>query len=147
MSNKKIVLQLITQLEEYIDRLKELQRHSWQEFKNNWRIEYSISRGLQLVIECSIDLGKEIITGNKFKKPRFYKEVFIILRQQKVISHGLSEEMERLVEFRNKLVHEYLYLDPKEIYNILKNDLKYFEKFLDEIGKYIKKHGQGRTHE
>jgi uncharacterized protein YutE (UPF0331/DUF86 family) len=138
MSNEKILLQLITQLEEYIDRLKELQKYSWQKFKNDWQVEYSISRGLQLVIECSIDLGKEIITGNKFKKPRFYKEVFIILRQQKVISYELSEEMERLVEFRNRLVHEYLYLDPKEIYNILKNDLKYFEGFLEEIGKYIK---------
>lgn len=141
MANKQIILSLLDQLRDYLGKMKvlELQATSWKAFEKNWETEWTIDRGLQLLIECCIDIGKELITGLEIKKPATYQEVFIILRQAKVISDEVSKKIQNLAVFRNELVHDYLYLDRQKIYDVFKNDLKYFERYLLEVGEFIKK--------
>ncbi|MBI2459337.1 MAG: DUF86 domain-containing protein [Parcubacteria group bacterium] len=141
MANQQIILSLLSQLRDYLSKMKSLEPQvtSWKTFEKDWEKEWQIDRGLQLLIECSIDIGKEIITGLEIKKPTTYQEVFIILRQTGVVSEDTSKKMQDLAVFRNELVHDYLYLDREKIYNVFKNDLKYFERYLLEIGGFLKK--------
>lgn len=138
MSNK-IILKIIDRLKEYLSKLKELQKYSEKDFLTNWQIEWNIGRGLQLSMECAIDLGQEIITGKNLRKPSSYREVFIILEKAKIISSEISQKMQYLARFRNKLVHDYLFLDPKETYKTFQEYLPYLEKFLREVENYLKK--------
>lgn len=137
--SKKIIYQYLQKFREYLSKLKLLQEHSFEEFEKDIRTNWSINRGLQLIIECSIDLGEEIITGLNLTKPNTHKETFRILSRQGIISISLSKEMQRLVGFRNRLVHDYLFLDEKEIYQVFQNDLKYFEKYLLTIENFLRK--------
>lgn len=141
MANKQIILSLLDQLRDYLGKMKELEAEvtSWEALQEDWKTEWEIDRGLQLLVECCIDAGKEIITGLEIKKPSTYQEVFIILRQVKAISGKVGEKMQELAVFRNDLVHDYLYLDRRKIYDVFKNDLKYFEQYLLEIGEFLKK--------
>lgn len=139
MPNKKIIYQYLRKFREYLGKLKTLKKYSFEEFEKNIEVNWAINRGLQLIIECSIDLGEEIITGLNFNKPNTYKETFRILLRQGIISLSLSKEMQRLANFRNRLVHDYLFLDEKEIYQVFQKDLKYFEKYLLTIEKFIKR--------
>lgn len=138
MSNKKIIYQYIEKFREYLSKLKTLQKYSFEEFDKNIEVNWSINRGLQLIIECSIDLGEEIISGLGLAKPNTYKETFIILTQRNIISNNLAKKMQRLVNFRNRLVHDYLYLDQEEIYKTFQEDLKFFEEYLLTIEKMLK---------
>ncbi|MFH1029963.1 MAG: DUF86 domain-containing protein [bacterium] len=139
MPNEKLILQYLQKLREYLSNLKTLQKYSFDEFNEQIEINWAINRGLQLIVECSIDLGEEIIGGMDIAKPNTYRETFKILSRKEVISSSVSKEMQRLVEFRNRLIHDYLYLDQEEIFEVLQNDLKHFEKYLIEIEKFLKK--------
>lgn len=139
MPNEKLILQYLQKLREYLANLKTLKKYSFDEFNEQIEINWSINRGLQLIVECSIDLGEEIIGGMDIAKPNTYRETFKILSRKGVISSSASKEMQRLAEFRNRLVHDYLYLDQEEIFEVLQNDLKQFEKYLLEVENFLKK--------
>ncbi len=145
MSNKQILNQYLEKLREYIKNLNSFTEYSFKEFDKNIQINWAINRGLQLAIECSIDIGEEIITGLNLPKPQAYKHAFQILARHQVIPYKLSKRMQRLAEFRNRLVHDYLFLDQEEIYNVLQRDLKYFEKYLLTIEKFVKDDKMART--
>lgn len=134
----QILKEILDKLRGYLNEIKRFQKYSFEEFEQKIEINWALDRGLQLIIESSIDAGKEIITTFNFRKPTTYAQVFQILSQHKIIQSYLAEEMQRLSNFRNELVHDYLYLDPKKIYDVFRNDLTYFEQYLLEVEKFIK---------
>lgn len=138
MTSKPTILQLINKLEEYLNQLKELQKYSFEEFKEDWKIYQLADHSLHLAIECLIDLGKTLIIEKKLKKPQTYKEIFDILNKNKIISSVLTEELRDLVEFRNRLIHEYLFLDLEDIYETYQNKLTVFRNFLAVVRKILK---------
>lgn len=144
MANKEIIIKLLKQLREYIAKLKVLQKYSFEGFQKNIEVNWAIDRGLQLAIESSCDIGREIISGGSFEKPETYKQIFQILSKRAVIPFALAKELQRLAHFRNKLIHDYLFTEPEEIYAVLQNDLKYFEQFLVAVGGYISKKSKNK---
>lgn len=138
MSNKDLLAQLVSKLEDYLEKVKFLQTHSKEEFLENWQIEVQVDRMMQLIIECSIDIGEEILSGIKVRAPKTYKETFLLLHQNKAIDQDLMQEMRDLCEFRNELVHDYLYLGPEKIYDKFIKTPKIIENYLRQIKKFIK---------
>ena len=142
MSNKKLILKLINQFLLYVNRLKELRTQNKdvtkKAFTDNWQLEWKIDRGLQLAIECAIAIGQEIVGVHGWRKPESYKDVFMVLQSNKVIDYDLCEELQELAAFRNRLVHEYLFLDRKQIYDIWQKKLSVLENFLRVISKLVK---------
>lgn len=138
MANKEILYSLLDKFREYIGKLKVLQEKSKEEFIGDWIFDWSLDRGLQLSIECSVDIGQEIISGKNLRKPKTYKETFLVLAEAGIISKELSENLQRLSKFRNELVHDYMIVGTDEIYEVLENDVKYFEEYLLAIEKFIK---------
>lgn len=134
-----ILKEILNKARDYLRELKRLQKYSLEEFERNIEVNWAIDRGLQLMIESSIDIGKEIITALHLRKPTTYAQVFQVLSQHEIIQSVLAEQMQRLSVFRNELVHDYLYSDSKRIYDVLKNDLKYFEQYVLETEKFVKK--------
>lgn len=140
MVNKNIFLRLIDKLRKYLNDYSFLrQKYTLTDYENKPEAYLAIDRILQLTIECSLDIGKEIIVAADFEKPANYREVFVILSKRKVISHDLSEKMQVLTHFRNELVHDYLFLDPQKVFNIFQNEFKTFEQYLKEIEKFLEK--------
>jgi uncharacterized protein YutE (UPF0331/DUF86 family) len=137
MPNEEIVLKLIDQLKDYLRKLKELQSHSEEEFLESWRIEWQIGRGLQLAVETSIDLSQEIIAELEEKKPSSYAETFVILHRAGVISKEVGDKMKFLANFRNKIVHDYLSMDPKEVYESFQDTLPFLEQFVSELEEFM----------
>lgn len=131
-------MQFIDRLKDYLKKLNELKVHGEKEFLDNWKICWEIDHGLHLAVQIAIDLAREIITSSNFRKPRNYRETFVILVENKVISVEIGKEMEELAKFRNRLIHEYLFLDQKETYKIFKEKLPFLENFAEETAKFIK---------
>lgn len=77
---------------------------------------YGVSMLLFAMLNRTIDLGKEIICGRKRGMPTSYKEIFQILEKERLISEGLSQELQWLAGQRNVLAHEYFDVTKKSIY-------------------------------
>lgn len=139
MPNKSLLIQLIAKLEEYLDKLQFLQRYGKKEFLQNWQIEVQMDRMMQVSIECSIDIGEEILSGLKARIPKTYKETFLLLYQNKIITYSLMKKLQQLAEFRNELVHDYLYLGPEKIYDIFVITPHMIADYLKAVKGFLRK--------
>ena len=138
MPNKHIITQLISKLDEYLTRILFLQKYTKEEFLKDWQIETQIDRMLQLVIECSIDLGEEVLSGIGSAPPSTYRETFLFLHQKNVIGFDVMKGMQELCEFRNELVHDYLYLDPERVYDEFTNVHSKVSAYVKEVKQFLR---------
>jgi len=100
---------------------------------------WGIERGLQISIECIIDIANIIISSLDVQKPDTYKESILELAKHNIIPVKFSENIANMVSFRNIIVHDYMKFDEKIMVDILKNNLDDFIKFSDYISKWMSK--------
>lgn len=137
MVSRDIVLIRISRLNEYLDFLKEIQKYSMEEYLNNPMIYGSAERFLHLSIECIIDISNHIIADMRYRKPTSNREIFEILYENKIINDSLKEKLSNMAGFRNILVHDYIKLNKKIVYEIIQNNLKDIKDFINIIVEYI----------
>jgi len=138
MIDKEKFAKIINDLEDYLRKLSELQRHDLKSFLSDWKIHDLVERNLQLAIQATLDLGEMIISEFCFKKPDSYKDIARILVENKVIPFDFQFTFEDLAGFRNVLVHEYLDLDLERVYEHLQKDPEKIRKFIKHIKEFIK---------
>ena len=99
---------------------------------------WGIERGIQICIECVIDISNVIISNLDIEKPDTYKECILVLSNEDIIPQRFAKQISNMVSFRNILVHDYMKIDEEIIINVLKNNLDDFGKFINDINKWIK---------
>lgn len=98
----------------------------------NYTKQDSIILNLQRACEAAIDLGMRLVRMKQLGVPQTTREVFDLLARHKVISHDLSQRLQKMVGFRNIAVHNYEKVDLAVVRSILKNNLGDFEEFCVE---------------
>ena len=108
------------------------------DFHTDFRNIESAKHLLQVSIEAMIDIANHIIARKKLERPESYGHSFKILNEQGIINDKNLENLMIMTKFRNRVVHIYNNLDPKEIYRILNQNLVDFAFYLEEIRLYLK---------
>ena len=86
-----------------------------------------------------ISIKEDILIAKKCKRtPKSYVDIFNILEEEGLISHELAEEGQGMAKFRNLLVHGYIRVDPKLVYEILKTKLDVILRISREIVNRLK---------
>ena len=133
---------IIRKIKELENNLIFLKQASFDINKDNLKKDmiryWGIERGIQICIECVIDIGNIIISVSDNGKPSTYKETMIALTQIDVIPEKFSKKLSKMVGFRNILVHDYTKIDEDIIIHILKNELDDFIKYMDYVNKWLK---------
>lgn len=121
---KKAVLEArLERVREYLDILDSVLKFDERIFLSDPFIYSTAERNLHLIIEALIDIGNHVISDRGYPKPETYAEVFRILRDRDVISENLFNQIDGMASFRNLLVYDYLKIDRKQIYQLLKTRL------------------------
>jgi uncharacterized protein YutE (UPF0331/DUF86 family) len=97
----------------------------------------STERLLHLGIEAAIDIGNHLISDLRLRKPENNRQIFEILAEDKIIPGALAENLGKMVQFRNILVHDYVKLNREIIFDIVINNLDDIENFVRIIVDYI----------
>jgi uncharacterized protein YutE (UPF0331/DUF86 family) len=100
---------------------------------------WGIERGVQISIECVLDISNIIISALDIEKPDTYRECILTLSKEGILPSKFSSRIANMVSFRNILVHDYMSVDEKIMIDILKNHLNDFIDFMSYINKWIKK--------
>lgn len=100
---------------------------------------WGIERGIQISIECIIDVANIIISVSDKEKPDTYRESMLMLSELGAVSKEFSKKLANMTGFRNILVHDYTRVDPEIILNVLKIDIEDFIKYNVEINKWLQK--------
>ena len=130
--DKEVVERRLRRLEESFQKLRFASENSLEEFLENDMIRDSVERNLQVAIQICIDIGAHFVASLGFRTPETYADIFVILREERILSDSQSEVMQRMAGLRNILVHDYLEIDPVLVYEHL-NSLNDFAEFAREI--------------
>lgn len=132
MVDKEKIEQRLMKLEQAVRKLKEIANQSWDEYKENEALRDRAERNLQVAAQTCIDIANHIISDKGFRTPQGYADSFNVLCEEGLIPGGLADQMKLVAGFRNILVHDYLEIDNKIVYQSLKY-LSHFGEFAKHI--------------
>ena len=128
MNAESIKLRLI-KLDECIGHLEGLQRCSLDEYLADLMVQGWTERLFQVGIECCMDIASHIIVAYGLKRPAYRRDVFEVLGQAGYLDADFAAQMVEMGKLRNRLVHLYWDVDPREMYNYLQNDVVLLKRF------------------
>lgn len=111
------ITRIMADIERYSNDLEKLEIKSADMSNEKF---YSLSMLLFALLNRAIDLGNELIKANGLGMPISYKEVFVILGKNKMISRELEVSLVRLSGLRNVLSHEYYDVTKERVFEAYK---------------------------
>lgn len=139
MLNHELIEERLSQIRISANRLKLMQTISLEQFlsdPDNYAIaEHHLRRSL----ESLFDVGRHIIAKKGLGKPENYSQIIELLGQHNILSHDFSGSIKGMAGYRNRLVHEYARITPKEIHGIIMTRLDDFSQFCNFIIQYIER--------
>jgi uncharacterized protein YutE (UPF0331/DUF86 family) len=135
--DKKVIEVRLKKLDHAVSRLKRIQRISKDEYTNNQDYQDIAERNFQVAMQTCIDIANYIIAGQNLLVPDEQENIFVVLGKNGVLPEELIKKIKGMVSFRNILVHNYLYTDPNQVYDILQNQLADFNSFAQAIVNYL----------
>jgi len=101
------------------------------EIETNFTRRDAIILNLQRACETSIDAAMRIVRLKKLGVPEESRAAFELLEDSGIISVDLSQNLKKMVGFRNIAIHDYQKIDTEILKSIL-------EKHLDEFREFAK---------
>lgn len=130
--------QKISRLEEICLKIQKLQKIvTKKKFLTDDIIQKAIERYLQIAIEAAIDICDHIINDAGLRKPADYKDAILILGEAGILSNTFAQRFSHAAGFRNVLVHDYVDIDAKKVFDHFKNDSKDIKVFIRSIVRYL----------
>jgi uncharacterized protein YutE (UPF0331/DUF86 family) len=126
-------------IETNVEKLKHLRaKISYNDFLTDDEMQAIAERRLHVCLEALIDVGFRIVSLLGLEKPEKYRDLPKILAKSEVIPPDQRQIFERMISFRNVLVHLYAELDSSRVYEVLRkiNDI---EKIASYIADFIRR--------
>ena len=136
--NTARILELLRFIETCLEELRPFSMMSLEEFLSDKKNPPFIESYLRRALEAVFDIGRHILAKTYGFKEIEYKTIAKELEKRKVITKELSDVLYTMAGYRNRMVHFYREVTPEELYSIVVNHLKDFEKFAKEIVAFIK---------
>lgn len=142
MVDDAIVADKLRLVNEYTDDLREI-RHglSKEEYVEDVIVQRAVERTFVNLIQCCIDLAQHIRASEVSTPADTAKQEIQALGDVGVITPAVQERMEDAVGFRNVLVHRYSTIDHDSVYEVLQEDLHWFEQFQQEVALWLQENG------
>ena len=127
MVRAEVLRKRLGKLDEYLAILRELRRYTFEEFVANPEHYGSAERFLQLAVETLTDLGNHVIADLRLGTVDSYSDIPRLLYESGYIGLEACENWIRMIGFRNVLVHDYLDVDRRLVYEVMQQRLGDFE--------------------
>jgi uncharacterized protein YutE (UPF0331/DUF86 family) len=137
MVDREKIEGLIRRLREYTGYLQEIVRQEPSDFLNDPRSMGSARYYLQVSIETCIGMANHIISTERLRAPKDYRDSFTVLSEAGILSDGLAQTMRELAGLRNLLVHVYWDVDDEAIYEGIQGELDDFEAFVEQVKSFV----------
>lgn len=109
-----------------------------EEYLNDLILQRAVERTLMNLIQATIDLASHIRSGIGKSAAASAKGKIRAIGEAGVISPELQEHLAEAAGFRNVLAHRYGDIDHVEVHSILHEDLRWFERYQQEVAQWLK---------
>lgn len=137
MVRAEVVRKRLNKLDEYLAILRDLQRYDFEEFIRDPEHYGSAERFLQLAIEAVTDIGSHVIADMALGVVNWYSDIPAILAERGYIGDHLREKWIQMIGFRNTLVHEYVDIDRRIVYDVLQHGLEDLEALERVFARFL----------
>jgi len=142
LSKTKIESKLAIIREAILELEKIGQKYSQEQFVPDKEKFAVAEHYLRRALEAVFDIGGHIISRFAYspaKRPKSIKEIAIELGNKKITDQKFAEDkLVKMAGYRNRLVHFYEEITPRELYQIITQDLGDLEIFAQSVIKVIK---------
>ncbi|MFN8475078.1 MAG: DUF86 domain-containing protein [Anaerolineae bacterium] len=94
-------------------------------------------RDFQVAIQAALDISSIILAEQSVNVPEAYRDLFPALAEIGVLPVDLGRRLSYMAQFRNVLVHLYLQVDPRKVYDYLQNNVGDLELYSKYVGDYL----------
>ena len=100
--------------------------------------QWMVEHGLQLAIECVLDIGSHLVAGEQLGSPQSYREVIELLGQRGILPQEFVARVHGMPGFRNILVHDYLAVDISVVWDMLQSGPAQFREFIHHVATHLR---------
>jgi uncharacterized protein YutE (UPF0331/DUF86 family) len=144
MIDRESVCRRLHALERYTAELEHLAASLTRErFEKELSTQWTIEHGLQLAIECVLDVGSHLVAAQQMGLPDSYREVIELLGQRGIVPADFVHRTVGMPGFRNILVHDYLAVDLSIVWRMLQEGPAQFREFLRHVAGFVKSQAAG----
>ena len=124
-------------MENALRQLEDLSLLPYEAFSSDPHKIGSAKYHLIVAIEGAIDLCNHIISKNRYRTPEDYADTFQVMAEHGIFDVEFTLNLRQMARYRNRLVHLYWEVDPRELHTILQSQLGDIRKFIDVFGQFI----------
>lgn len=135
--DREKMVRLSSELRKSVQRLHALRTLSPDQFQSDPDKVGSAKYHLIVAIETCIDMCNHLISRNGYRVPEDYGDTFKVMTEAGALDASFSEDLKKMVKFRNRLVHLYWQVDDKQVYDIIQDRLDDFKRFLDSMSRFL----------
>ncbi len=132
-----IALNKIQSIQRCVRRAREEYAADPDSFDTNFTRQDAAVLNILRACEQSIDLANHVIKTRKLGIPTSSGESFDLLRVEGVIEPGLNDRLQKMVGFRNAVVHHYQRMDIRIVKEVVSSGLDDLIDFGDRVLAYL----------
>lgn len=122
-------------LRESLGHLERIRSLGEEAFFSDPILQAAAVRYLQVGIEAMLDTAHHVIAREGLGTPETNRQSIEVLLQHGILPADRTEAFLGMIGFRNRVVHLYQNVDPKEVARILEGHLDDFEAFLGAVSR------------
>lgn len=137
MVDEDVVVDKLRYINLYTGDLKQMRGVPKEEYVADMVTQRAVERTFMNLVQSCIDLAQHIRSSEDLPSGNTSKKEMEPLANADVISDETREKMEEAVGFRNILAHRYGDVDHDVVYEVLHDDLHWFERFQTEVSRWF----------
>lgn len=138
MVDEAVVADTLRYVDRYLDDLEEMRGLSKDEYLDDMVTQRAVERTLMNLIQACIDVASHIRAAEDLSPSGTSKREMEALDDAGVISSETQAKMEEAVGFRNVLAHRYGEVDHDIVYDVLHEDLQWFDRYQREVATWVR---------
>jgi len=137
MVDEDVIVDKLRYINRYTDDLKQMRGMSKEEYVEDMVTQRAVERTLLNLVQACIDLAQHIRSAKGLSPTGTAKQEMQALGNAEILSRETQEKMEEAIGFRNILAHRYGDIDHEVVFDVLHDDLRWFDQFQQEIARWF----------
>jgi len=140
MVDEEVFVAKLEDVDEFRSDLEEMRGMSRQAYLDDVVVQRAVERTLMNLVQATIDLASHVRRSEDLGPAETSKEEIDRVHEAGILSSETSSKLQEAVGFRNVLAHRYGEIDHDIVYDVLHEDLEWFERFQRELAIWYRDH-------
>jgi uncharacterized protein YutE (UPF0331/DUF86 family) len=132
-----LIRRKLSRLNMYLEKLKPVGAHSFEEYLADFYLKTSTERLIQMIVECAADINSHVVLESGERPPEDYSSSFVRAAEVGLITPELANRLKGSGGMRNIIVHDYMEIDDQKIYEVIPKAITDFKEYIRQVDQFL----------